>query len=162
MTQETPTEQDFKPFPIDDPEFEDFILNLDFNQYEKLETPQDFTTSEPTTSVSGNTPLTPDTTPQPIKPKSVSISHKQAKQNKYSTTLRQTIEKQKQNEKATLYYTRTKNPRFQLNLIYALKESFNQWNIIFWDPKRQEFTLENPHLKFQRLTVPLRSISAII
>ena len=61
---------------------------------------------------------------------------------------------------STSYYSFTKNPQFQFNLTYKLKESINQWRIVIWDPKRQEFTLENPSLNFQRISVPLRSISA--
>ena len=63
-------------------------------------------------------------------------------------------------EEATSYYSFTKNSQFQFNLTYKLKGSINQWRIVFWDPKRQESTLENPSLNFQRISVPLRSISA--
>ena len=73
---------------------------------------------------------------------------------------RQLFKKQRKSEEATSYYSFTKNPQFQFNLTYKLKESNNQWRIVFWDPKRQEFTLENPSLNFQRISVPLRSISA--
>ena len=68
--------------------------------------------------------------------------------------------KQKKNEEATSKYTTTRNPQFQFNLTYESKENINQWRIVFWDPERQEFTLENPSLIYQRLSVPLRSISA--
>ena len=73
---------------------------------------------------------------------------------------RQLFKKQRKSEEATSYYSFTKNPQFQFNLIYKLKESNNQWRIVFRDPKRQEFTLENPSLNFQRISVSLRSISA--
>ena len=79
---------------------------------------------------------------------------------KPTTPSLQLFSKQKKNEEATAKYTTTQNPQFQFNLTYKLKESINQWKIVFWDPKRQEFTLENPSLNYQRLSVPLRSISA--
>ena len=72
----------------------------------------------------------------------------------------QLFSKQKKNEEATSKYTTTQNPQFQFNLTYKLKENINQWRIVFWDPKREEFTLESPSLNYQRLSVPLRSISA--
>ena len=79
---------------------------------------------------------------------------------KSTTPSRQLFRKQKKSEEATSKYTATQNPQFQFNLTYKFKESINQWRIVFWDPKRQEFTLENPSLNYPRLSVPLRSISA--
>ena len=79
---------------------------------------------------------------------------------KSTTPSRQLFYKQKKSEEATSKYTATQNPQFQFNLTYELKENTNQWRIVFWDSKRQEFTLENPSLNYQRLSVPLRSISA--
>ena len=73
---------------------------------------------------------------------------------------KQLFKKQRKREEATSYYSFTKNPQFQFNLSYKLKESINQWRIVFWDPKRQDFTRKNPSLNFQRISVPLRSISA--
>ena len=73
---------------------------------------------------------------------------------------RQLFQKQRKSEEATSNYSFTNNPQFQFNLTYKIKENINQWRIVFWDPKRQEFTLENPSLNFQRISVPLRSISA--
>ena len=57
---------------------------------------------------------------------------------------KQLFRKQRKSEEATLDYNFTKNPQFQLNLTYKIKENINQWRIVFWDPKRQKFTLENP------------------
>ena len=74
---------------------------------------------------------------------------------------RQLFKKQRKSKEANSFYSFTKNPQFQFNLTYKLKESINQWRIVFWDPKRQEFTLENQSLSFQRVSVPLRSISAL-
>lgn len=73
---------------------------------------------------------------------------------------KQLFQKQRKSEEATSNYSFTNNPQFQFNLTYKIKENINQWRIVFWDPKRQEFTLENPSLNFQRISVPLRSISA--
>ena len=78
---------------------------------------------------------------------------------KSPTPSRQLFHKQKKNEEATFKYTTTQNPQFQFNLTYRIKENINQWRKIFWDSKRQEFTLENPSVNYQRLSVPLRSIS---
>ena len=72
----------------------------------------------------------------------------------------QLFQKPKKSEEATLKYNFTKNPKFQSNITYKIKENNNQWRIRFWDPKRQEFTLENQSLNFERTCVPLRSISA--
>ena len=73
---------------------------------------------------------------------------------------RQFSKKQRNSEETTSYYNFTKIPQFQFNLTYKLKENINQWTIVFWDPKLQEFILEDPSLNFQRISVPLRSISA--
>ena len=79
---------------------------------------------------------------------------------KSTSPSRQLFHKQKRSEEATSKYTATQNPQFQFNLTYKIKENINQCRIVFWDSKRQEFTLENPSLNYQRLSVPLRSISA--
>ena len=79
---------------------------------------------------------------------------------KSTTPSRQLFHKQMKSEEATSKYTATQNPQFQFNLAYKIKENINQWRIVFWDSKRQEFTLENPSLNYQRLSVRLRSISA--
>ena len=73
---------------------------------------------------------------------------------------RHLFRRQRKSEEATLNFNFTKNPQFQFNLTYRIIENISQWGIVFWDPKRQEFTLENPSLNIQRLSVPLRSISA--
>ena len=79
---------------------------------------------------------------------------------KSNTPSLQLFSKQKKSEEATSKYSATQNPQFQFNLTYKIKENINEWRIVFWDPKRQEFTLENPSLNYQRLSVPLRSMSA--
>ena len=87
--------------------------------------------------------------------------HDRARKQKPTLPSSQLFKKQRKNEEATSYYSFIKYTQFQFNLTYKLKESNNQWRIVFWDPKRQEFTLENPSLSFQRISVPLRSISAL-
>ena len=57
--------------------------------------------------------------------------------------LKQALEKQKRSEEAAQKYSKTRNPRFHYNLNYTLREDVNQWRIVFWDSKRQEFTIEN-------------------
>ena len=84
------------------------------------------------------------------------------KKKKTQYSLRQALEKQKKSEDAAQKYSKTRNPRFHYNLNYTLREDVNQWKIIFWDSRRQEFTIENNVLKNQRLSVPLRAISAFI
>ena len=80
------------------------------------------------------------------------------KKKKTQYSLKQALENQKRSEEAAQKYSITRNPRFQ----YTLKEDVNQWRIIFWDSKRQEFTIEKTTLKHQRLSVALRAISAFI
>ena len=109
------------------------------------------------------TPLTPESENLSITPtdKPTIALNNRPRKRKLTIPSRQLFHKQKKSEEATFRYSFTKNPQFQVNLIYKSKENINQWRIIFWDPKRKEFTLENPSLNFQRISVPLRSISAL-
>ena len=63
------------------------------------------------------------------------------------------------------YYTnhagRTKRPRFNQQLQYSLKPEFCKWEIIFWDGKRQEYTIQSTSLPSQRLVVPPQAITAL-
>ena len=63
------------------------------------------------------------------------------------------------------YYTnhagRTKRPRFNQHLQYSLKPEFCKWEIIFWDGKRQEYTIQSTSLPSQRLVVPPQAITAL-
>ena len=56
------------------------------------------------------------------------------------------------------YYTnharRTKRPRFNQHLQYCLKPEFCKWEIILWDSKCQEYTIQSTSLPSQRLVVP--------
>ena len=89
----------------------------------------------------------------------IAINHIPRKR-KPTAPLRQFFHKQKRSEEANFNYNTTQNPQFPFNLTNKIKENVNQWRIVFWDPKRQEFTLENPSLNFQRINFPLRTISA--
>ena len=63
------------------------------------------------------------------------------------------------------YYTnhtrRTKRPRFDQNLQYSLKHEFSTWEIIFWDSRRQEYTIQSTYLPSQRLVVLPHAITAL-
>ena len=63
------------------------------------------------------------------------------------------------------YYTnharRTRRPRFNQQLRYCLKPEFCKWEIIFWDGKRQEYTIRNTSFPSQRLVVPPQAITAL-
>ena len=63
------------------------------------------------------------------------------------------------------YYTnharRTRRPRFNQQLQYCLQPEFCKWEIIFWDGKRQEYTIQNTSLPSQRLVVPPQAITAL-
>ena len=62
------------------------------------------------------------------------------------------------------YYTnharRTKPPRFNQHLQYCLKPEFCNWEIIFWDGKRQEYTIQSTSLPSQRMVLPPQAITA--
>ena len=129
---------------------EDDLLQLPEVPLEETNTPSNHTSI---THEFENLSLTPTDKP------TIALNIRPRKR-KSTTPSRQLFHKQKKSEEATSYYSFTKNPQFQFNLTYKLKESINQWRIVFWDPKRQEFSLENPSLNFQRISVPLRSTSA--
>ena len=84
------------------------------------------------------------------------------KKKKTLYSLKQALEKQNRSEKVVQKYSITSNPRFRYTRNYTLKEDVNQWKIVFWDSKRQDFTIENTALKHQKLSVHLRAISAFI
>ena len=100
-----------------------------------------------------NLPITPTDKP------TITLNDRPRKR-KPTAPSRQVFRKQKKSEDATPDFSFTKNPQFQFNLTYKIKENMNRWRIVNLDPKRQEFTLENPSHNFQRISVPLRSISA--
>ena len=70
------------------------------------------------------------------------------------------LEKQRRREYFSNKAKRVRKPGFNQDLNYQLRPQFSNWRIIFWDTNRQEYTIENPSLKGQRLTVPLKAITA--
>ena len=69
--------------------------------------------------------------------------------------------RQHRREFFTNHTRRTKRPRFDQTLQYNLKYEFCTWQIIFWDSRRQEYTIQSTSLPSQRLVVPLQAITAI-
>ena len=63
------------------------------------------------------------------------------------------------------YYTnhagRSKRHRFIQHLKYCLKPEFCKWEIIFWDSKRQEYTIHSTSFPSQRLVVPPQAFTAL-
>ena len=64
-------------------------------------------------------------------------------------------------ENYTNHAGRTKRPLFNQNLKYCLKPEFCKWEIIFWDGKRQEYTIQSTSLPSLRLVVPPQAITAL-
>ena len=95
-----------------------------------------------------NLPVTPTEKP------TIALNDRPRKR-KPTAPSRQLFRKQRKSEEATLDCSFTKNPQFQFNLTDKIKRKINQWRIVFWDPKRQELTLENPSFNFQRISLPL-------
>ena len=63
------------------------------------------------------------------------------------------------------YYTnracRTKRPRFNQHLQYSLKSEFCTKEMVFWDIRRQEYTIQSTSLPSQRSLVPPQAITAL-
>ena len=57
---------------------------------------------------------------------------------------------------------RSKRPRFDQNLQYCLKPEFCKWEIIFWDSRRQEYTIQSTSFPSERLVVPRQAITALL
>ena len=139
----------------------DFLLskdNITENDLQQLPElfPEELKTPSKQTSITHeleNISLTPSDKP------TIALNVRPRKR-KSSTPSRQLFHKQKKSEEATSKYTATQNPQFHFKLTYRIKENINQWRIVFWYSKRQEFTLENPSLNYQPLSAPLRLISA--
>ena len=70
------------------------------------------------------------------------------------------LECQHRREYYTNHTRRTKRPRFDQKLQYSLKQEFSQWGIIFWDSRRQEYTIQRTSLPSQRLVVLPQAITA--
>ena len=66
--------------------------------------------------------------------------------------------KQQKREKFFRHCNSVKEPRYNPHLHYQLTKVFSSWEIVFWDHKRQEYTIQNTVLSSQRLVVPLSAI----
>ena len=69
--------------------------------------------------------------------------------------------RQHRREYYTNHASKTKPPRFNQQLQYCLKREFCKREIIFWDGKRQEYTIQSTSLPSQRLVVPPQAITAL-
>ena len=138
MTQEDYPLSDLEPLLLKDNITEDDILQLpELIPEEQRNSPN-------------KTPLTHELENLSTTPTDISTTPLNNRPRKRKPTIpsRQLFKKQRKSEDATSYYSFTKKPQFQFNLTFKLKESLNQWRIVFWDPKRQKFTFENPSLNF--------------
>ena len=70
----------------------------------------------------------------------------------------QQILKQKRRESFYRHQKSVRRPRHNPHLHYWLTNTFSSWEIVFWDYKRQEYTIQNTVLSSQRLVVPLSAI----
>ena len=71
---------------------------------------------------------------------------------------KQQILKQQRREKYFRHCDSVKKPRYNPHLHYQLIKVFSSWEIVFWDHKRQEYTIQSPALLSQRLVVHLSAI----
>ena len=70
----------------------------------------------------------------------------------------QQIHKQKRRKSYYRHHTCVRRPQYNTRLHYQLANAFFSWEIVFWDYKRQEYTIQNTALPSQRLVVPLIAI----
>ena len=77
----------------------------------------------------------------------------------YNSRDRLTIARQHKSEHFARFARAAKCPRFNFYLHYRLRPEFSSWGLLFWDSQRQEFTIRNTILPFQRLVVPLGAIT---
>ena len=71
-----------------------------------------------------------------------------------------TLGRQHRREYYTKLTLRTKRPRFNQHLLYSLNPEFSTWELIFWDSRRQEYTIRSTSLPSQRLVVPPQAITS--
>ena len=67
----------------------------------------------------------------------------------------QQIGKQKRKERRYRHNKSVRRPRNDPSLHYQLTNAFISWEIVFWDHRRQEYTIQNTVLSSQRIVVPL-------
>ena len=65
---------------------------------------------------------------------------------------------QQRRERFFRHCNSVKRPRYNPQLHYQLTKVFSSWEIVFWDHKWQEYTIQNTVLSSQRLVVPLSPI----
>ena len=70
----------------------------------------------------------------------------------------QQISKQKQRESHYRRHKSVTRPRYNPCLHHQLTNAFSSWEIVIWDYKRQEYTIQNTALSSQRFVVPLTAI----
>ena len=70
----------------------------------------------------------------------------------------QQTRRQKRREGCYRLNQSVRRPRYNLSLHYHLTKVFSSWEIIFWDHRRQEYTIQNTVLSSQRIVVPLSAI----
>ena len=70
----------------------------------------------------------------------------------------QQILKQKRKESFYRHHKSVRRPRYNPPLHYRLTNAFSSWEIVFWDYKGQEYTIQKTLLSSQRLVVPLSAI----
>ena len=70
----------------------------------------------------------------------------------------QQISKQKRREGRYRRCKSVRRPQYNDYLHYQLINAFSSWEIVFWNYKRQEYTIQNTALSSQRLVVPLTAI----
>ena len=66
--------------------------------------------------------------------------------------------KQKRRESYYRHHKFIRRPRYNTRLPYQLINAFSSWEIVFWDYKRQGYTMQNTAFSSQRLVVPLTAI----
>ena len=71
---------------------------------------------------------------------------------------KQQIFNQQKRERIFRHCNSVKRPRYNPHLHYQPTKVFSSWEIVFWDQKRQEYTIQNTVLPSQRLVVPLSAI----
>ena len=71
---------------------------------------------------------------------------------------KQQIFKQQRKESFFRHCNSVKRPRYKPHLHYQLTKAFSSWENVFWDHKRQEYTIQNTVLSSQRLLIPLSAI----
>ena len=70
----------------------------------------------------------------------------------------QQIFKEKRTESRYRHHKSVRRPPYNPSLHYQLTNAFSSREIVFWDHRRQESTIQNTVLSSQRIVVPLTAI----